>query len=164
MCAVLCPYCLANWLTVRKELTPCCTLVSSCERFCSVSTNDTVSGVFLGVLPKTRDPGRAAGSLPPDTGTSCACADAVSLADAIALPVRLTPTTVAVATNPSPIDLNELERRLRLMFSHTPRCSKSALYQLRSLVLARACRARTRDGAMCIRSARNFVLSSASNR
>ena len=72
MCAVLCPYCLANWLTVRNELTPCCTLVSSAERFCSVKTNDTVSGVFLGVWPKTRDPGSAAGSLPPDTGTSCA--------------------------------------------------------------------------------------------
>ena len=95
--------------------------------------------MFLGVWPKTRDPGSAAGSLPPDTGTSCAWVDAGALADAMALPVRLTATKVAVATNPSPIDLNEPERRLRLMLFNSP-CSKSALCQLRLPVLARACR------------------------
>src|SRR3984885_2109218 len=49
---------------------PLVTAASSCPRFCSLKTNDTVSGVLAGVVPKPTAPGTLAALIPGVTRTS----------------------------------------------------------------------------------------------
>src|SRR3984885_8668084 len=49
---------------------PLVTAASNCPRFCSLKTNDTVSGVLAGVVPKPTAPGTLAALIPGVTRTS----------------------------------------------------------------------------------------------
>src|ERR1700679_94062 len=49
---------------------PSLTAASSCRRFCSLKTKDTVSGVLAGVVPKGTAPGTLAALIPGVTRTS----------------------------------------------------------------------------------------------
>src|ERR1700678_2139485 len=63
---------------------PSVTAASSCRRFCSLKTKDTVSGVLAGVVPKGTAPGTLAALIPGVTRTRVLLPGAVEALAAVA--------------------------------------------------------------------------------
>src|SRR5271154_6523830 len=78
---------------------PPVTAASSSPRFCSLKTNDTVSGVLAGVVPKPTAPGTLAALIPGVTRTSVLRPGAVEALAAVA--ATGTAATTAPAASPA---------------------------------------------------------------